>query len=119
VFLTGKDDHWLKSPRINTDILSWSEYAIMLSNRFAAETTYELIDTFRHLDQGSSVTAYIDSFEELMGKLTMKDPALIESYFVANFISGLKDYIKVHLKSHNPRTLVQAYSLARNYEPTR
>jgi hypothetical protein len=47
-----------------------------------------------------------------MEKLTMKDPTLTESYFVANFISGLKDYIKVHLKSHNPRTLVQAYSLA-------
>jgi hypothetical protein len=53
-----------------------------------------------------------------MEKLTMKDPTLTESYFVANFISGLKDYIKVHLKSHNPRTLVQAYSLAWNYEST-
>jgi hypothetical protein len=51
-----------------------------------------------------------------MGKLTMKDPTLNESYFVANFIYGLKEYIKVHLSSHNPKTLVQAYSLSRNYE---
>jgi hypothetical protein len=53
-----------------------------------------------------------------MGKLTMKDPTLNEAYFVANFISRLKDYIKVHLRCHNPATLVQAYSLARNYEST-
>jgi hypothetical protein len=106
----------VKELQTNIDNLSWSEFPILLSNRFAAETTYELFDTFRRLEHGSLVTAYIDSFEELMGKLTMKDPTLNESNFVANFISGLKDYIKVHLKSHNPRTLVQAYSLARNYE---
>jgi hypothetical protein len=119
VFFTGKADHLLRSFKINTDVLPWSEFSILISNGFVAETTYELIDSFRHLEQGSSFTAYIDTFEELMDKLTMKDPTLIEAYFVANFISGLKDHIKVHLKSHNPTTLVQAYSLARNYESSR
>jgi hypothetical protein len=116
VFFTGKVDHWLRSLKINTDHLSWLEFAILISNRFSAETIFKLFDMFRHLEQTRIVTSYIDSFEELMGKLTMKDPALTEVYFMANFIFGLKDYIKVHVKSHNPATLVQAYSLARNYE---
>jgi hypothetical protein len=119
VFFTGKADHCLRSSKINTDHLSCSEFAILISNRFAAEPTFELFDTFRHLEQTGAVTSYIDSFEELMGELAMKDPAPTEAYFIANFISGLKDYIKVHLKSHNPATLVQAYSLARNYESSR
>jgi hypothetical protein len=96
--------------------LSWSEFAILISNRFAVEIAFELFNTFRHLEQTGAVATYIDNFEELMGKLSMKDPALNDAYFVANFISGLMDYIKVHLKSHNPATLVQAYTLARNYE---
>jgi hypothetical protein len=119
MFFTGKADHCLRSSKINTDHLSCSEFAILISNRFAAEPTFELFDTFRHLEQTGAVTTYIDSFEELMGELAMKDPATTEAYFIANFISGLKDYIKVHLKSHNPATLVQAYSLARNYESSR
>jgi hypothetical protein len=69
VFFTGKADHWLRSSKINTNNLSWSEFAVLLSNRFAAKTTYELFDSFRHLEHGSSVTTYIDNFEELMGKL--------------------------------------------------
>jgi hypothetical protein len=35
---------------------------------------------------------------------------------VGCFILGLKEQIKVPLRSHNPDTLVQAYALARNYE---
>jgi hypothetical protein len=50
----------------------------MISNKFAIERTYEPFDSFRHLEQSGPVTTYIDNFEELMGKLTMKDPAVIE-----------------------------------------
>jgi hypothetical protein len=116
VFFIGRADHWLRSSKISTEHLSWSEFAILISNRFAVEIAFELFNTFRHLEQTGAVATYIDNFEELMGKLSMKDPALNDAYFVANFISGLMDYIKVHLKSHNPATLVQAYTLARNYE---
>jgi hypothetical protein len=50
----------------------------MISNKFAVERTYEPFDSFRHLEQSGPVTTYIDNFEELMGKLTMKDPAVTE-----------------------------------------
>jgi hypothetical protein len=41
---------------------------------------------------------------------------LPNEYFVGCFIYGLKEHIKVSLRSHNPAILVQAYALARNYE---
>jgi hypothetical protein len=34
------------------------------------------------------------------------------------FLSGLKEHIKIPLRSHCPKSLVQAYSLARNYDTT-
>jgi hypothetical protein len=118
IFLVGKVDHWLRRRGVNTSSLSWSEFAIMINNRFATETSLELIDTFKHTEQTLSVASYIDTFEELMGKVRLRNPTLTKDYFVGCFISCLKDYIKVPLRSHAHSSLVQAYSLARNYETT-
>jgi hypothetical protein len=41
VFFMGKADHRLRSSKLNTDNPSWSEFVVLISNRFAAETTYE------------------------------------------------------------------------------
>jgi hypothetical protein len=68
------------------------------------------------MEQTSTVTTYIDSFEELMGKLKMQMPSVTEEYFIGCFLFGSKEHIKIPLRSHCPRTLVQAYSLARNYD---
>jgi hypothetical protein len=76
----------------------------------------ELIDSFKHIEQTSSVSCYIDNFEELMGKIRMRNPTLTEDYFVGCFVSGLKEHIKAPLRSHAPPTLVQAYALVRNFE---
>jgi hypothetical protein len=90
----------------------------LINNRFASETSMELIDSFKHNEQSSYVSAYIDVFEELMGKIRMRNPSLTEDYFVGCFVSGLKDDIKIPLRSHAPSSLVQAYALAKNYEHT-
>jgi hypothetical protein len=53
-----------------------------------------------------------------MGKVKIHTPSVTKYYFIGCFLSGLKEHIKIPLRSHNPRTLVQAYSLARNYDIT-
>jgi hypothetical protein len=116
IFLIGKADHWLRSTGINTADLTWHEFANMINTMLAAESSMKLIDSFIHTEQTTSVSAYIDCFEELMGKIRVRNPSLTEEYFVGCFVSGLKDYIKVPLRSHAPLSLVQSYALARNYE---
>jgi hypothetical protein len=118
IFFTGKADNWLRSTRVNTESLSWSKFGIMINNRFATETSLELIDNFKHAEQTLTVSSYIDNFQEPMGKVGIRNPSLTEDYFVGCLISSLKDYIRVPLRSHAPTSLVQAYSLARNYEST-
>jgi hypothetical protein len=115
VFLVGKADHWLRSTGINTNSLTWPEFAALITSRFATETSLKLIDSFRHMEQSASLTAYTDGFE-IMGKLKIQNPMLPNEYFIGCFISRLKDHIKVPLRSHNTSSLVQAYALARNYE---
>jgi hypothetical protein len=106
----------LRSTGVNTADLTWHKFANMIDNRFAAESSMELIDNFIHTEQSSSVNAYIDCFEELMGKIRVRNPSLTKDYFVGYFVSGLKDYIKIPLISHAPSSLVQSYALAINYE---
>lgn len=79
------------------------------------ETSHEVMDQFKNLHQATSMLLYIDKFEELMGLLLQRNPYLQEGYFVSCFIAGLKDYIKTPVKAHDPRTLVQAYTYARNF----
>lgn len=74
VFLVGKADHWLRSTGINTNSLTWSEFAALINNRFAVKTSLELIDTFHHMEQSSNLSAYIDNFEELMGEAKDSEP---------------------------------------------
>jgi hypothetical protein len=112
VFLTGKVDHWLRSTGINTTTITWPEFEFvaLISTRFAAKTSLELIDTFRHMTQAIALSEYIDTFEEIMGKLKIQNPSFLDDYLVGCFISWLKEHIKLPLRSHNPATLVQAYA---------
>lgn len=82
----------------------------MIKKRFAAETRYDVTQSFRGLTQEGTVEAYIDSFENMMILVKRNDTALKERYFLDYFISGLKNYIKVPLKSLEPNTLLEAYA---------
>jgi hypothetical protein len=48
----------------------------MINNWFAAKSSLELIDNSKHIEQTTSLSAYIDTFEELMGKTRMRNPTL-------------------------------------------
>jgi hypothetical protein len=101
-----KADHWLRSSDINTNSITWAKFVVLINNRFAVETSFESIDNFRNINQTGSVMTYIDSFEELMGKLKLQIPTVTDDYFIGCFLSGLKEHIKIPLRSHYPRTLV-------------
>jgi hypothetical protein len=58
------------------------------------------------MEQTSIVNAYLDAFEELTGKVKIHTPSVTEDYFIGCFLSGLKEHIKIPLRSHNPTTLV-------------
>jgi hypothetical protein len=50
IFLVGKADHWLRSTCINTNSLTWSEFAALINIRFATKTSLELNDSFHHME---------------------------------------------------------------------
>ena len=74
------------------------------------------MEQFHHLKQTSSVSSYIDTFEEYMIQMRRDHPYLTEHFFLLRFISGLKDSVKHLVKSHQPATLKAAYWQARQQE---
>jgi hypothetical protein len=52
-------------------------------------SSHSSVENFHHLKQTTSVSEYIQKFEELMTLMQMEHPRLIEQYFISSFIAGL------------------------------
>ena len=63
-----------------------------------------------------SVVVYIDKFEDIMVVVRDEHSYLQEHYYVVSFVNGLKPNIRCNLRSQKPKTLTQAYWMAKDYE---
>jgi hypothetical protein len=88
----------------------------MLTNIFSAHSSHTSLELFHHLKQTTSVSDYIQKFEEMMALMQTEYPGLTEAYFVCSFIAGLRNGIKHYLIPHSPKTLCDTYWKARELE---
>lgn len=72
-----------------------------------------MVKEFNKLSQENEVKDCIERFEELESLMTVMNPALPESYYISNFISWLKDDVKLMLKILKPSSLMQAFEEAK------
>jgi hypothetical protein len=86
----------------------------MVTNRFSQHSIHNSLEAFHNLKQNSSVTKYINKFEEMMGLMQMDYPGLNEQYFVSSFIAGLREGIKHYLIPHNPQNLCETITYIHN-----
>ncbi|KAL8107546.1 hypothetical protein AgCh_024096 [Apium graveolens] len=75
-----------------------------------------LVGQFNKLVQKGKVDEYIYQFDVLRNYVMAEEGFHRESYYVDNFISGLKEEIAQHLYNHKPQSLQQARELARGQE---
>ena len=117
LYIVGKADVWLRRSKILKTNPSWSRFYEMLMQRFSAQSSYQLVETFNNLrQQNLSVKAYADLFEELMATISEENPELSEGWFVRYFVNGLRDGIKYQLRPLRPSTLTEAFWLATDME---
>jgi hypothetical protein len=62
------------------------------------------------------VSDYTDRFEEKMADYRKENPEVKDTYYIKCYVNGLREEIRHHLKSFEPRTLYQAVEHARNME---
>lgn len=68
----------------------------MIGKRFAHQSVYDVIVAFHSVKQQTTVSSYIDMFEEAMAMVRRDNPYLPEEYYIRSFIAGLKDYNQSH-----------------------
>ena len=78
--------------------VSWAEFAEDLCERFGENSMMDVIEEFNKLRQEGSVADYQIRFEELRSLMWSSQLALAEHYFVSNFISGLKEELRLMVK---------------------
>ena len=92
-----------------SELNDWVTIIQALKKRFGPIKYEDLKGELSKLCQTSIVTAYQSKFENLAQRID----GLLDRFLTCTFISGLKDGIKINVKSFRPTSLKDAIGLAR------
>jgi hypothetical protein len=93
-------------------VRSWEEFVVALKMRFAPSDYDDPVGAFTKLQQTSTVDEYQSQFEVLSNRI----PSLTEDFRVSSFVSGLKEEVRLMVTMLKPKTLPNAFGLARLQE---
>ena len=117
MYITRKADTWLRNSGVLEENLNWQQLCQVLCKRFQENSSYEAVEEFNSLRQGSSsVSEYADKFEDKMAAYKKENPDVKEGYYIKCYINGLRGEIKHYLKSFKPTSLYEAVESARDME---
>jgi hypothetical protein len=64
MYLTGQADVWLRNSGVLEENLSWQEFCTVIIQRFSDDSSYEVVENFNSIKQGTlTVAQYTDKFE--------------------------------------------------------
>lgn len=109
-------DIWYRTVEREKHNLLWPEFSTMVCHRFSKVGYENIVGQFNKLTQRGKVDDYINQFDELRNYVMMEEGYHRESYYIDNFISGLKDEIAQYLYNQKPQTLQEARDMARGQE---
>lgn len=109
-------EHWYQSFGDKFSQSSWSEFTETVNARFSDKVFENIVGEFNRLRQQTTVLEYQAKFEELQPLVLRKYSGLSEDYFVASFISGLREELQHTVGVFQSSTLHHAISLARLQE---
>lgn len=89
-------------------MLTWDIFTVLVLQHFLTSSQENLVGKFDKLMQTSSVEVYIREFEQLWSHLLTANKLLTEDFYVASFLSGLRQDIQQALYVYKPATLQEA-----------
>ncbi|KZV19421.1 hypothetical protein F511_08762 [Dorcoceras hygrometricum] len=113
ICMEGTAVHWFQWARSRNKNWSWERFAEELVNRYSgrkATNPFELLASLKQ--EGRSVDEYIEEFEVLIAQVG----DLPELQCMGYFLSGLREELRLRLRTHGPRTITRAMDLARSVE---
>ncbi|XP_072151238.1 uncharacterized protein [Setaria viridis] len=90
----------------------WTEFSVMLIDRFGRDQQELLIRPLFHIKQTGTVAEYVAKFTELIDQLIAYGHSTDQLYYITRFIDGLRDDIRSTVLVQRPSTLDTACTLA-------
>lgn len=88
--------------------VSWSEYASTITDRFSTTLFQDGMGILTSTVQTGSLEEYCDRFDENLLRVT-----IAEEYAISIFLKGLKPEISAIVRVLDPKTMKNAYMLAK------
>lgn len=103
---------WFQELKVSQTISSWEEFVRAVQIRFGPGAYDDPMETLSKLKQEGSLEDYKKKFDAL----ALKVHRLPEEHKLSCFLGGLKDETRLPVRMFHPKSLVDAYSLARIQE---
>ncbi|XP_071714137.1 uncharacterized protein [Rutidosis leptorrhynchoides] len=98
--------------RIHGEAVEWKLHVEVIEKRFGSNIEDPLSE-LKNLKQISTIQVYYDEFERLLNKLEIS-----EKHAISLFLAGLQKEIKLQVRMFMPKSLEDAYTLAKLQEDT-
>ncbi|KZV44098.1 hypothetical protein F511_10769 [Dorcoceras hygrometricum] len=113
ICMEGTAVHWFQWARSRNPNWNWERFAEELINRYSGRKATNPFESLASLKQEDrSVEEYIEAFEVLLSQVG----DLPELQCLGYFQSGLREELRLRLRTHVPRTINRAMDLARSIE---
>ena len=103
---------WFQDAENSSLFIDWEAFAKAMHVRFGATSYDDPMESIRRLKQTSSVLAYKGQFKAISNRVQ----SLSESHKLSCFLSGLKDEVRLLVRMLGPKTLNEAFGLAKMQE---
>lgn len=103
---------WLRNVEAKGRLEEWGEMCRLVHEKFGKNKYVHYRRQLRKLKQTDSVSEYVEQFDKLRHQLLLYNPALDESFFVEEFIEGLKPELRTTVRLRLPEDLDTASLLA-------
>ena len=106
-------EKWLQVYKLKHGLGTWQELMTAVEQKFGAYDYQHAIDELLELHQTGTVEEYVSEFEALQYQVAMHDLGMGDTYFVSQFIKGLKPEIRYPVQGQVPATMEKAVMLAK------
>ena len=108
-YMEGKALSWFKAMRNTNSLSTWDEFVLAIQVRFCKGSYDNPMENLSKLKQTGLLEEYKTQFKLLANRVLR----LSDSQKLSMFLGGLRDDIRVPVRMFNPKTLNDAYTLAR------
>lgn len=101
--------HWLRHRIPNS---TWDQFSAELLHRYSSDALMSPFERLATVKQSDSVEVYIDQFLICAAQV----PHIFDPHYLGYFLNGLKEEIRVRIRSHDTTDVYGTMTIAREVE---